>query len=404
MSDKQFYLRIQGRVTGPFTLPQLQSLQKRGQLRGFHELSEDRATWQPAAALTDLFPPPPPPDNRITAAAPTGQPEGNGPAAPAAPAAEWHYADEDGTQHGPVPRAELEALLRSGLISDGTPVWKEGMEEWVPLYLVNLSGPTSAPGAPGPATMRAWEEITGWRRVRTGLLLVLIALFLFVFAWTWVGLSVFVELVSEREGAKTISVFAGIVALLLCLAYLILEAVGYGFCATAPRGKSGKGLAVAVLVLAIVRLLLVLTIPLLAYTSGITSISQAQKGVAETTAAMAIVLVTLLYFVIVACTALFLLFLRAVCLRFHAQDQAQAVVYLAILYGILLLLTVGLPVFALILTAHAVALSTGPLWGLATFTIVLLGLRLGWLVWYSIVLFRIRGIILRHLPSVRGAV
>lgn len=399
MSDKQFYLRIQGRVTGPFTLPQLQSLRKRGTLRGFHELSEDRATWQPAAEVTELFPAPAPVETHVTESAPAAESQPNSPTAPLAPTAVWYYVDEDGTQCGPVPREELEGLRRSGRITDETSVWREGMDDWLPLDRADLSGPSARRPAPGRLSMRAWEESTGWRRVRTGLLLVLIALFLFVFATVCVGLAVFVALVSEREAAGTLSVVAVIFAFVLFVAYQILEVVGYGFCSAGPRGKSGKGLAVAVLVLAIIRLVLILLIPILAYTAGITSISKAQQATSETMAALAVVLETVSYFVIVACTVLFLLFLRAVCLRLHARDLAQAVVYLAILYGVLVLLTFGIPVFALILASQALLHSSGPLWGLVTFGVVLLGIGLGWLVWYSIVLFRLRGVIARNLTE-----
>src|SRR5262245_43979974 len=52
----RWYVRIRGRVLGPFSVPQLEDLRDRGQLRIFHEVSGDRLTWQSAAAaLPELF-------------------------------------------------------------------------------------------------------------------------------------------------------------------------------------------------------------------------------------------------------------------------------------------------------------------------------------------------------------
>jgi hypothetical protein len=65
---------------------------------------------------------------------------GGPPAVPALPRAdlpetdveaEWYY-ERGGRQQGPVPRAQLEALLRSGELAPKTLVWTESMEEWTP--------------------------------------------------------------------------------------------------------------------------------------------------------------------------------------------------------------------------------------------------------------------------------
>lgn len=50
------------------------------------------------------------------------------------PRNEWYYVvdDEDGRHRaGPVPGETLVAMLSSGSISDATPVWREGMSDWV---------------------------------------------------------------------------------------------------------------------------------------------------------------------------------------------------------------------------------------------------------------------------------
>jgi putative serine protease PepD len=49
------YVRVRGQVMGPFDRGQLEALRDRGQLQRFHEVSEDRRQWRPAADVPDLF-------------------------------------------------------------------------------------------------------------------------------------------------------------------------------------------------------------------------------------------------------------------------------------------------------------------------------------------------------------
>jgi hypothetical protein len=55
MAAVQYFIRIRGRIMGPFDWPQLRSLRDRGQLNRFHEVSTDRRTWTPASSLGELF-------------------------------------------------------------------------------------------------------------------------------------------------------------------------------------------------------------------------------------------------------------------------------------------------------------------------------------------------------------
>jgi hypothetical protein len=57
MSDKQYYIRIRGKVRGPFDIAQLRALRERGQFTSFHEISEDRNLWTTASVLAELFGP-----------------------------------------------------------------------------------------------------------------------------------------------------------------------------------------------------------------------------------------------------------------------------------------------------------------------------------------------------------
>lgn len=51
-----YYVRIQGRVLGPFQTHQLLSMRDRGQFKQFHEVSFDQRTWYPAGNFPELFP------------------------------------------------------------------------------------------------------------------------------------------------------------------------------------------------------------------------------------------------------------------------------------------------------------------------------------------------------------
>ena len=47
--------------------------------------------------------------------------------------AQWHYADRDRQQHGPVDEAELRRLFRAGDITRDTLIWNPDLPQWQPL-------------------------------------------------------------------------------------------------------------------------------------------------------------------------------------------------------------------------------------------------------------------------------
>src|SRR5579871_6259285 len=136
MSKKVLYIRIRGRVLGPFDVPQLQSLRQRGQFHRFHEVSEDRQRWFSASKLDEVFaaeedglaPEGPAPQQERKEAGAT-RPPGTGPS----PATGWYYADAAGKQNGPVSTDGLLSLIGTGAVASDTLVWKEGMANWAPL-------------------------------------------------------------------------------------------------------------------------------------------------------------------------------------------------------------------------------------------------------------------------------
>jgi S1-C subfamily serine protease len=137
MSEARYYIRIRGKVLGPFDLAQLRRQRDRGQLSRFHEVSEDRITWMPASSLAELFPADGAP-SRTKQSQPDGitadPPAGGGDRAAAGPV--WHYTNLRGKQIGPVTREQLLALLDEGTIDAQTLVWNPSLPEWLPLESV----------------------------------------------------------------------------------------------------------------------------------------------------------------------------------------------------------------------------------------------------------------------------
>ena len=96
MTDRRLFVRVRGKVQGPFSMVQLRGLRDRGQFRGFHEVSDDRVTWTTAASLVELFAEP-----GGMPAAPSAAPGPSAPAGPPPAGDAWHYAGPGGTQIRP---------------------------------------------------------------------------------------------------------------------------------------------------------------------------------------------------------------------------------------------------------------------------------------------------------------
>jgi serine/threonine protein kinase len=53
----RYWVRLRGKVTGPFDLPALQRQLKQGNLSRFHQVSTDQTTWKPATDIEGLYGP-----------------------------------------------------------------------------------------------------------------------------------------------------------------------------------------------------------------------------------------------------------------------------------------------------------------------------------------------------------
>jgi hypothetical protein len=163
-APERWYVRARGRVLGPLTRAQLQSLRDRGQLARFDQVSQDRQNWIGADRVDRLFPPSVT-DGARGSTAPSDEPaemimmdddgsvSGSGThGSSVADAPEWFFA-RGGTHQGPVPLTELQRLADSKAIDPETLVWRSGMEQWTPgSWVAELSFSARLPATQGDAS------------------------------------------------------------------------------------------------------------------------------------------------------------------------------------------------------------------------------------------------------------
>lgn len=238
MNDTKWYVRVRGKVMGPFDIEQLRSLRSRGRFGRFHEVSEDRKTWQPASTLTELFSAP------ATATAPPEQQySGSAENESEAPLIEirdevpdtWYYI-KDGNTVGPVSTDALRRLPTTGEIGPNDQVWREGTENWVPAATVPGLGfpPTPAVSGYQPSFGPVHSSVVSAPRT-SGLAVASLVLGIL---WLW-----------------------GIGSLLA----VIFGATAMSHISKANNQITGKGMAVAGLVLGIVGLAVILLAALVTY-------------------------------------------------------------------------------------------------------------------------------------------
>lgn len=154
--ENQLYVRIRGRILGPYDKEKLQSLARRGQLSRMHELSSDSTNWVRASTYPELFVGE---DISPTADAsqnPRNIPDNGQKLGQSAQASKprWWYG-KNGAEAGPVDQATLQQMLSSGSLSPDDRVWTEGMAQWIPAKQVPGLMPATSylqgqPNAVGP--------------------------------------------------------------------------------------------------------------------------------------------------------------------------------------------------------------------------------------------------------------
>lgn len=125
--DDQFYIRLAGRVRGPFTVDGLKEQIRRGVFSPhISEVSEDRTNWLRASqipALTELLWP-------STTTHPQASPVDNPDVAEPKPV-QWHYTKNGVKAASTVSAEQLDVLIRQGTVALNERIWNETMPDWV---------------------------------------------------------------------------------------------------------------------------------------------------------------------------------------------------------------------------------------------------------------------------------
>jgi hypothetical protein len=187
--DTNLYIRVRGRVLGPYDQEKLQSLARRGQLSRMHELSADGASWVRAANYPELFtgaqaemPAP-----REMATAPSAATPMDGYSAAPQPQLQqqfrqqWHYTS-GGVQRGPVDFANLQLLVATNQVRLEDLVWSEGMSAWIPASQVPGLGNRSAAAESPTGSQDVLSDMLcrSFTSARPWLMFIVVAIFIYV--------------------------------------------------------------------------------------------------------------------------------------------------------------------------------------------------------------------------------
>jgi hypothetical protein len=240
--ENQLYIRIRGRVLGPYDQEKLQSLARRGQLSRMHELSIDSTNWVNASNFPELFVVE---DRPLAAASQQGPseipnaPKRQGPSA--APSGRRWWYRKNGSEVGPVEETAIQQILISGNLGPDDIVWTEGMPQWVPARQV----PGLLPVQSAPWLQEGWRGPTsGTAEQKDGLpeslckaagnsrsWVIFIAVVSFVFAVLAIIDGIFMLIQGANHHLSPV-VFAGLIALI----YALDVAVG-GFLLSSYAGR-----------------------------------------------------------------------------------------------------------------------------------------------------------------------
>ncbi len=150
-SNLSYFIRVRGKVFGPYDVAQLKSLRARSQFSRANEVSIDRQTWESASTIWD----------RLGGPASSGairtigndanvapRQIGSGPPSRGMPAI-WHFA-KGGEQCGPVTLTDLQRRLSGNELTLDDVVWREGLADWLPIRdVAELQASLGSPGVTG---------------------------------------------------------------------------------------------------------------------------------------------------------------------------------------------------------------------------------------------------------------
>lgn len=282
-----YYVRIRGKVTGPFSLEQLRSLHKRGQFTSFHEVSNNRANWHSVSAFEEL-----------------------------------------------------------GVLFNQDGIGNLGYAEAIQVPIAPAPILSTTPSVEAPR--QAQHSIEGWRKSRTGLTLVLASSFTFYSLMIVMGVLFLFHLImshsyySFRGGSPFMATLILIFATLAYWIPRILDTVGFGFTRAVPQESGGKELSVTVFIVSLVCLVCLL---LAAIAWLFSLMSGSRNPAAALFAYTSLVLVFLDYLLLSINSFLFLLSLRAQARQLQGARAMQISTTLLIGYVIIVLSTLLFGVF-----------------------------------------------------------
>jgi len=167
-----YYIRVRGKIHGPFDVERLRKLQARGQFSRAHEVSLDKRSWQAAGSIKELFaanePPPAPTsmgENVFLPMDASGEGISHGDSGPPE-STKWYYNIGD-ERHGPVSLMDLRQLVLNGQLTPHDLVWKDGMVDWAPagtlpeLQFVRMDGVAESGRADGIGSSRNLPRMSG---------------------------------------------------------------------------------------------------------------------------------------------------------------------------------------------------------------------------------------------------
>jgi hypothetical protein len=201
-----YYIRLKGKVLGPFRLDQLRTMQAQGRLSSFHELSQDRQSWVPVSEVPEFR---------------TKRPVSSS-----------------------VPRAiPVAGAVTASSVAARPP--EEDVEDDEPADF--------SPVQQSSRDFDAWQSRLGWQRVRTGLILLAIS--------AAITICNFVLLTAGTLSAILGDSPAGLFFILMLFQIgraitVFVELAGATFCAAAPSTSGIRVLGIAALVLLLLEVVL----------------------------------------------------------------------------------------------------------------------------------------------------
>ena len=149
-----YYVRVRGRVLGPYTLDAVSQMARKAQIGRSHEVSLDGESWRPAAEFPEIFERPPAPaamavpsitlpaDTPISAAPIQGPDVSSG-------GVMWHYTRRGEQQPAPISQSALVNLIASGDVGAEDHAWCETMSTWDVVSRIPQLAPFAVPSLPG---------------------------------------------------------------------------------------------------------------------------------------------------------------------------------------------------------------------------------------------------------------